>query len=546
MPGLRRRPLLALAAAVTGAALLLTGCSPAADDENTLVFAVDGANLASHMDVHATQLDIGALVQRAVFDSLVAQNADGSFSPWLATDWEVADDGLSYTFHLRDDVTFHDGERFDADAVVANFEHVVAPETASASAAAAIGFDSSDPANSAYAGVEALDEFTVRFDFNRPFVTFLQAVATANLGFYSPLVLAEHADDLKTGGPGISVGTGPFILSELVTDQEIVYTANPDYAWAPEGQPDGPPAIDKLVVRILPEESVRIGAFNAGDVDVVGRVTPGGLEDVTADAEVTSVSLPGLPYSLYLNLERGVFQDPLVRQAFRIGFDVDTAVDSVFFGRVERAWSILAPTTPNSYDPSLEGSWPFDPVEAGRLLDEAGWTERDAEGYRVKDGQRLSAQWTAWTPVRDDNAALADSIQADLKKIGFELVREALEPAQYNEKYATLDFDITDWGFSGADADILRNHLHSAGFQNASNVHDATLDTILEDAVATSDPAERERLYTLVQQWNQENVAIVPLYLPAVITVAGDRVTGLRFDIDGRPLFATAQLAPAN
>lgn len=528
-------------AATTATALLLAGCSaPGGSEGTSLTFAVDGDNLASHMDPHSSQLDIGALVQRGTFDSLVAQNADGTFSPWLAEEWEVSEDELIYTFQLRDDVVFHDGTPFDAAAVVTNIEHVIAPETASAQAAASIGFDSENPDAGAFGGVEATGDYEVTFTFNRPFVTFLQALATVNLGMYSPTALAEHADDLRAGGPGISVGSGPYVLSELVADQEIVYTANPDYAWGPDG--GGVPAIDRLTVRIVPEESVRIGAFNAGDVDAVGRVTPTGLADLTREAEVSNVSLPGLPYSLYVNLTHGVFVDPLVREAFRIGFDLDTPVESIFGGEIDRAWSILAPTTPNSYDASLEGTWPYDPDAAGALLDQAGWTERDADGYRTKDGQRLSATWAAWTPVQDNNAALADSIQSDLKTLGFELIREQLEPAQYNERYATLDFDLTDWGFAGADADVLRNHLHTAGFQNASAVSDPELDSILEQAVATSDPAERARLYTQVQQWNQENVAIVPLYLPAVITVVDTAVTGLTYDIDGRPLFATASI----
>jgi len=541
MPRLARH-LVAGVAAATAAALLLAGCaSDPGSDDSTLTFAVDGANLASHMDPHATQLDIGALVQRATFDSLVFQGADGTLSPWLAESWEVSDDELTYTFQLRDDVTFHDGTAFDADAVVANIEHVIAPETASAQAASSIGFDSEDPEAGAFESVEATGEYEVVFTFRRPFVTFLSALATTNLGIYSPTALAEHADDLRTGGPGISVGSGPYVLSELVADQEIVYTANPDYAWGPDG--GGVPAIDRLVVRIVPEESVRIGAFNSGDVTAVGRVNASVLGDVTREADVSNVSLPGVPYSMYINTKHGVFTDPLVRQAFRIGFDVDGPVESIFDGEVQRAWSILAPTTPNSYDASLEGSWPYDAAAAEDLLDQAGWTERDSDGYRTKDGQRLSAVWAAYTPVSDSNAALADSIQSDLKDIGFELVREQLEPAQYNERYATLDFDLTDWGFGGTDADVLRNHLHSAGFQNAANVSDPALDAILEEAVATSDPAVRERLYTQVQEWNQENVAIVPLYLPAVITVVSTDVTGLTYDIEGRPLFATAALA---
>ncbi len=530
----------AVAAAATLA--LLSACAtPASDDSHALTFAIEGANLsAGHMDPHSSQLDVSALVQRNVLDSLVAQDADGSFVPWLATDWEISDDQLEYTFHLRDDVTFHDGTPFNAEAVVANFDHITDPATASAQAASMIGYAED---GGSYVGTEAVDDYTVRVTFSKPYAPFLSAVSTALLGFWSPKVLEEKADELKTGGPDISVGTGPFVLSEYVPDQEIVYTANPDYNWGP-GNIDhtGPSDIDTLTVRILPETSVRTGALTSGEVDVAGNVTPATVEQIGDGFTVKSVELPGIPYSLYLNETYGVFADQRVREAFSIGFDAESAVNSIFFSQYPRAWSILGPTTPNSYDASLEGSWPYDPDKAGALLDEAGWTERDADGYRTKDGKRLSVRWIAWTPIPDDRAALADLIQSDLRDIGFEVVREALEPAAYNEQYGPKTFDLTDWGFSGVDADALRSHLHTDGFQNASQVSNPELDGLLESAVATSDPVARTELYTDVQQWNAQNVAIVPLYVPSLITAYSDDVENLTFDLYGRPLFYGASV----
>ena len=535
MPRRSRFVLGAIAAAASLA--LLSGCAaPASDDTHTLTFAIEGANLsAGHMDPHSSQLDVSALVQRNVLDSLVAQDTDGSFVPWLATDWEISDDQLEYTFHLREDVTFHDGTPFNAEAVVANFNHITDPATASAQAASMIGYAED---GGSYVGTEAVDEYTVRVTFSKPYAPFLSAVSTALLGFWSPKVLEEKAEELKTGGPDISVGTGPFILSEYVPDQEIVYTANPDYTWGPANvDHTGASDIDTLTVRILPETSVRTGALTSGEVDVAGNVTPSTVEQIGDGFSVQSVELPGIPYSLYLNEAYGVFADERVRQAFSIGFDAESAVDSIFFGQYPRAWSILGPTTPNSYDASLEGTWPYDPDKAGELLDEAGWTERDADGYRTKDGTRLSVRWIAWTPIPDDRAALADLIQSDLRDIGFEVVREALEPAAYNEQYGPKTFDLTDWGFSGVDADALRSHLHTDGFQNASQVSDPEVDALLESAVATSDPAARTDLYTDVQQWNAEHVAIVPLYVPSLITAFSDNVENLTFDLYGRPLF---------
>jgi len=532
---------LGAAVAIVASAALLAGCATPADATQRLTYAIEGANLsAGHMDPHSSQLDVSATVQRNVLDSLVAQASDGSFVPWLATDWEISEDQLHYTFTLREDVTFTDGEPFNAEAVKANFDHITAPETASAQAASMLGFAED---GGSYIDTEVVDDFTVRVNFSEPYAPFLSAVSTALLGFWSPAVLADHADELKVGGPGISVGTGPFILSEYTPDQQIVYTANPDYKWGPANiDHTGASAIDELVVRILPETSVRSGALTSGEVQVAGNITPSAVESIGDGFTVNSVELPGIPYSLYLNETNGVFADERVRQAFSIGFDADAAVKSIFFGQYPRAWSILGPTTPNSYDASLEGSWPYDADKANSLLDEAGWTGRDAEGYRTKDGVRLSARWIAWTPIPDDRAALADLIQSDLKNIGFEVVREALEPAAYNEQYGPKTFDLTDWGFSGIDADALRSHLHTDGFQNASQVSDPEVDTLLEDAVATSDLAQRTALYTDLQQWNAQHVAIVPLYVPSLITAYSDTVKDLSFDLYGRPLFYGASL----
>src|SRR5690606_30239214 len=122
-----------------------------------------------------------------------------------------SDDSTTYTFELRDDVTFHDGEPFNAEAVKVNFDRIVAPETASAQAASMLGADF-------YDATTVVDEYTVEVKFTQPYAPFLQAASTAHLGFYSPAVLETAADQLKAGGPGINVGTGPFELTEYTPD----------------------------------------------------------------------------------------------------------------------------------------------------------------------------------------------------------------------------------------------------------------------------------------------------------------------------------------
>ena len=537
---------LGVAVAVLSTAALLAGCATGptstASADSTLTYAIEGANLSSgKMDIHSSQLDVTALVMRNAFDSLIAQGADGTFVPWLAKSWEISEDGLHYTFQLRDDVKFQDGEPFNAAAVKANFDHVVAPKTASAQAASAIGYAETD---GHYLDTEVVDKFTVRVNFRQPYAPFLQAVSTAQLGFYAPNVLKEKVDQLGAGGPGISVGTGPYILTEYTPDQKLVFTANPDYNWPPaNAKHAGPSSIRTLVIRILPESSVRTGALTSGEAQVASDITPSSVSQIGDNFTIKTVELPGLPYSLYLNEKHGVFADQKVREAFELGFDVDSAVKSIFFGQYARAWSILGPTTPNSYDASLEGSWPFDQAKANALLDAAGWTARDADGYREKDGKRLSARWIAYTPVPEDSASLADIVQSNLKEIGFEVVRDVLEPAQYNEAYGPRDFDFTDWSFSSPDADVLRSHLHTGGFQTVSQISKPQIDDWLDEAVATSDPAAREALYKKIQKWNNDQVLIVPLYVPSAITASSKTVSGVSFDLYGRPLFYGASIS---
>jgi peptide/nickel transport system substrate-binding protein len=526
----------AATALVVVAGLGLAGCAAPTDDGDggTVTFAIEGANLSNgKMDPHSTQLDSSALVLRNVFDSLVAQNADGSFSPWLAESWEPSDDGLSYTFTLRDDVSFSDGEALDAEVVKANIDHVIDPGTVSAKAASLIGYNTEDPEGSAFQEAVVVDERTIRFDFARPFAPFLSGLATPFLGVYSPASLELEQADLAAGGPEATVGSGPFVLSEYVPDQELVLERNADYGWAPEGAEIG--TAQTLDIRILPEASVRNGALTSGEAQVIADVLPTDVDQL-GDAETEVWELPGVPYSLYLNVNRGALTDVRVREAVARGIDVEADVESVYGEGYPRAWSALTSTTPG-YDAALEDSWPFDAEAAEALLEEAGWTGTDAEGFRTKDGERLSVEWVAWTPQPDDAAALADLIQQDLADIGVELVRSVVEPAAYNALYGPKEIDVTDWSFAGTGGEVLANHLQTGGFQNASAVSDPALDAILDEAAASTDAAEQAALYEQVQQWNAEQWAIVPLYAPTRITASSSDVEGLSYDIYGRPLF---------
>jgi peptide/nickel transport system substrate-binding protein len=528
-------------------AVLLAGCASTGPDAagdpvdgGTITLAID-QDPGSQLDIHVTGTDIAALVLRNVFDSLVVQDSDGSIKPWLATEWEISEDGTEYTFTLREGVTFHDGEKFDAAAVKANFDHVIAPETKSQYGAALLGGD-------AYQGTEVIDENTVKVTLNRPFAPFLQGLSTTYLGFYSPKVLEESADKLVAGGKGITVGTGPYVFEDYVDGQEIVLTKNADYDWAPDNAThEGPARPDELRFTILPDNAVRAGVVGSGDADLAGNVSPNDVPTLEADSSIVlnATEAPGLPWSIFLNHSRGVLADQNVRLAFQRGIDIDSAVEAVYGGEYDRAWSVLGPTTPNAYDSSLEGTWEYDAALANELLDTAGWTEKDAEGYRVKDGQRLSAKWLTTSAPREDRKSLADAFQADLKKIGFELIPDPKDSGAYIDDLMGGSYDIIDWSFIRPEGDILRLHLYSefAPIQNASYVSDPQVDEWVTAAAASTDADEREELYSKVQKWAVDDAAIVPVYVPRYITASSAQIGGLRFDINGWPLLYDAWTA---
>lgn len=538
---------LALAIAVVAP---LSACSTAENTDpvanGVLNWGIAGENLANgKMDPHASQLDETAFVSRQVLDSLVYLNADGEFKPWLAKSWEQSADARSYTFTLRDDVTFSDGSVFNAEAVKMNFEHILAPTTKSAHAKGLLGGDDLDPTTEAierlYESTEVVGEFMVRVNFVEPFAPFLANASTAYLGMYSPKVLTEKASQLSAGGPGVTVGSGPFVMTDFKPKDVITYTRNKDYKWAPEGMSVGSKAVQTLNLKFVPEGSVRIKSVESGELDLATEITPNLVETTDAKVEFNRVDSPGLPYSLFLNEKNGVFADPLVREAFTYGIDVDAAVKSVFFEQYDQAFSILSPTTPNSYYGSLEGSVALDEKKANELLDQAGWTKRDSKGIRTKDGKKLEATWISYTPVSEEQKNFAALFADDLKKIGFKLTHKVLEPAEYMEAYRPGTYDLADWSFASADADVLRQHLHTSGFQNASRVSDEQLDAQLEQASASTDAAERERIYKEVQQWNVKYRAILPLYNEQFITAQAPTVHKVKYDLFGWPILIEAE-----
>ena len=459
------------------------------------------------------------------FEALLTHDDKGGYVPWLATAYQVAPDGRTYTFKLRSGVTFSDGTPFDAAAVKANIDQVLAPGYAPGVAAVQLK-NLSD--------VQAPDATTVVFHLKRPDVLLLDFLASPQGAQVSPKSL-RAAKNLKAGGPELA-GTGPFILDRYTPGQEVHFTRNPAYDWAPAtAGHTGPAYLDQITYRFLKESSVRVGALTSGQVQVIEGVPATDQQLVTADKNVTlSKGLnSGSAYSYYFNASHVPFDDLRVRQAFRDALDVDTVLKGVYRGTATRAWSVIGPTSP-FYDKALEGSYSNNVQRANQALDAAGWATRDAEGFRTKDGKRLTARLVQSAPfVRDRRDILAQAVQAAVKQsAGIDLQVSVVDQGTATKALTDNAYEIFDNSRADTDAGAALNLLlSSSGAINRTGVKDARLDALLDQGQSTGDAAGRLAAYTKVQQKViTDDALVLPLYAPADQIAAVKSVGGLTFE----------------
>ncbi|WP_063731452.1 ABC transporter substrate-binding protein [Streptomyces sp. RTd22] len=517
-----------LLAAALGTLLLLAGCAPSGAGGrssaagNSLTWGV--TTEPQCFDPHRSTQQNAFIIIRNYVDSLIAKKRDGTFAPWLATHWKISDGGTVYTFRLRDDVTFSDGTRFDAKAAKANFDYVADPANAADAASLLVNYQRST----------APDPHTLRIELKKPDSSLLESLSSVKLGFLSPSSL-KKGDTLCNASRSL-VGTGPFTLDSYTRGQSVRFRKNPRYDWPPGfSRHRGPAYLDAVTYRFLPEYSTRSGALASGQVDAIEGVQPLDVplfKDVTGFRYLTGPSRQ-TSFTLNINYTRGPGADIRVRRALRDGADLDAVVKAVYRGTVPRAWSNIGPDN-SDYDASLKNTWGNDPKKANRLLDEAGWTGRDGDGYRTKDGKRLTLEVGYPQPyVRDNRDVLIEALQAELRQnIGLDLDLKINTAGEFTDQKATGNWSIYPNTLNPLDAGLeLRQVLGSTEFLYG-NVHgyDRKLDAMINRALATTDLDRRRPLLAKIQRRAVDRAYIVPLFAPHYQIAASDTVHGLGFE----------------
>ena len=442
-----------------------------------------------------------------VYDGLV-QYKDGTLEvePALATSWQISDDGTEYTFSLRDGVTFHDGSAFDAEAVKFNFDRML---------------DENHPYHdtgpfplsfffSSIESVDAVDALTVKFTLNAPYAPFLSNLAYPTGLIVSPAAVAEHGAEFGRNPSG----TGAFKFAEWRSNEAVVIEANPDH-WG------GAPDLQAVVFRPITDANTRTAEMLAGGIDLMVEVPPVALGQFSADPYTIHEQAGPHVWFLILNAKEGPFADVRVRQAANYAINKEAIVNDVLEGTAAVAAGPTPPAFAWAYNDSLQ-PYPHDPEKAKALISEAGAEGAELTFYVTEGGSGML-----------DPVAMGTAIQADLNAVGFDVKIETYEWNTFlGEVNPGLEgkADMAQMAWMTNDPDTLPFlALRTAAWPdqggfNSGYYSNPKVDELLEAARASTDQAERARLYQEMQTIVQEDAPWVFVANWKQNAVTSDRV----------------------
>ncbi|MEW6579833.1 MAG: ABC transporter substrate-binding protein [Chloroflexota bacterium] len=524
--------ILCLAGAVVALLALRAGLGDE-DEGNRIVYGLtlNPSGLDPHIHI-SNELGIPFF---SVYDTLVYRHPQTmDFVPGLAERWEMAPDGLSWTFSLRRDVTFHDGTPFNAQAVAANLDRITDPELASGKARALLG---------PYTGYTIVDDYTITLRLSEPYAPLLDGLSQVYLGIASPAALREHS---KNTYQWHQVGTGPYRLEEVVPGDRIVLRRNPDYAWGPVFYAEATgQSVDTVEFRFYTDPATRSLALESGEVQMIGELLPTDVELLLGNTQlrVLRVPIPGQPQQFFFNVKRAPTDELAVRQALLYATNRTEIVDAVFQGQSPVAHGPLTAVTP-FYDPAVETLYPFDPTFAQSLLQGAGYGDSDNDGIWDRDGEplRLTMVFASWNQTPE----VAQLIQSEWRDIGIEVELIRVPDFPTLRSYALEgDFNLIAFYDFGVEASLLNRFYMTGGANNWSGFSDPELDGWLHEAVRQVDAGTRAALYSSAQQRIMEQAVVLPIREYVNLNGTTARLDGVIFSAQGWwPLLRNLQLRP--
>ncbi|WP_373946758.1 ABC transporter substrate-binding protein [Paracoccus marcusii] len=483
----------------TALAALLTAL-PAAAQEMRIGLGDD----ADILDPDQSRTFVGRIVYAGLCDKLVDLDADAQIIPMLATDWTYSDDGLQLVMNLRDDVVFHDGTAFDADAVVANITRsMTLPESRRKSELSSV------------ASVEATGPLQVTFTLTAP-----DASLIAQLSDRAGMMISPTAAEAAGANFGQNpVCSGPFKFVERIQQDRIVLEKFADYYDADRIK------IERVTYRPIPDTTVRLANLQSGELDMVERIAATDVGTVNQTDGLSLQEVVGLGYmAIYANIGNGdraltpIGEDARVRQAFSLAIDRE-ALNQVVFDGTARAGNQPFPPTSQWYNQDLPV--PARDVEAAKaLLAEAGQERVAVEIQHANN------------PVVTQ---MMQVVQAMVAEAGFDVTLRATEFATLLSEQTAGNFQLSrsDWSGRPDPDGNLHQFVTCEGGINDPKYCNPEVDRLLNEARAVTDPAARKALYDEAGVILNQDLPVIYLGHQTYIFALDDKVQGFKALPDG-------------
>lgn len=521
-PRIGRRPLLLWSALALGLSPAAFGSAPALAQQGEPVRGGVLRFLVEHEPTTLVTIAHTAgpstRVSPKVTEGLVTYDFDFKPQPALATGWTISPDGLTYTFTLRQGVTWHDGRPFTADDVAYSIKLLKENHPRGRGTFASV------------TTVETPDPYTAVLRLSKP-APYLIAALDASESPIVPKHIYEGTDPLTNRNASAPIGTGPFLFKEWVKGSHLILERNPNY-WD-----KGKPYLDRVVVRFIADLSARSAAFETGELDLGGGppVARSDLARLQAlpqlGSETRGYEYNGGMTQLYFNFDTPALKDKRVRLAIAHAIDLNRLLKMVYFGYGLVAPAAVSPELTRFTDPSIK-PYPFDLAKANKLLDEAGFPKK-------ADGTRLSLRLYS-NPF--NGQAAGDFVKQALSRIGIAVDFQFFDFSTYIQKaYTGREFDLTLESLSNTfdptpgvqRAFWSKNFKIGLPFSNASHYENPEVDRLLEAAAVEPDVEKRRQLWIDLQRFLYEDVAAVHLIAPAGVTLFSKKVKNHTLGVAG-------------
>lgn len=502
---------------------LLTGCGgntePAgqtaegeARDELIFVNYRDIRDLNPHL--YAGEM----YAQSILYDTLVSSTADG-YEGCLAEDWTISEDGRIYTFNIRDEVYFSDGTLCDANAILANFNAII---------------ENKDRHTwlemmNLLVGVSAPDADTFVIELSEPYYPMLTELSCIRpFAMISPECMIDGST--KDGVNGY-VGTGPYVLTDFVTDEYAVFERNENY-WGEA------PAIQKITVKVIPDNQTRIMALESGEIDLIfgkNMIDADAISQyVDSDKFTVSLSDPTSTRHIVLNTTNEILSDTAVRQALQHATNRQAISEGIFYGLEQPADTLYAPTIPYC-DVDLE-PYAYDAELAASMLEQAGWV-MGSDGIRVKDGKKLELD-LLYNSDSVTEKTISEYLQSEYLKLGISMNIHGEEEQSYRDNMKAGNFDMVFnicWcmpydpqsSLAAMRAPVYGDYAAQQGLADK-----AEIDQAITDILTSTDEAERQELYDFVLTRLHEDAVYIPLTYECNKALYTSDLQGVHFGTD--------------